>query len=119
MNHYYYGKLRNSEDPEHVKWAKAVKIIIPNQGPGDRGAHINISGGGIAKHSKNFDKATKFLEFLVSDQAQKLYASVNYEYPVTSGVELPKTLTQWGNFREDSAPIGSIAALSSKSQKNY
>ena len=60
VNHYYYGKLRNSEDPEHVKWAKAVKIIIPNQGPGDRGAHINISGGGIANIQRILTKRQNF-----------------------------------------------------------
>ena len=40
VNHYYYGKLINSEDPAHRKWAGSVNIIIPNQGPTDRGAHI-------------------------------------------------------------------------------
>ena len=109
VNHYYYGKLINSSDSEQRQWAESVNIIIPNQGKNDRGAHINISGGGIAKHSKNRKEAESFLEFLISKEAQKLYASVNYEYPVISGIELPDTLTSWGKFKEDSLPIEELA----------
>ena len=117
VNHYYYGKLINSEDPVHRQWAESVNIIIPNQGSTDRGAHINISGGGIAKHAKNLKEAKQFMEFLVSKEAQKLYASINYEYPVIAGVDLPDTLTAWGDFREDQVPIETLAELSGDAQK--
>ena len=109
VNHYYYGKLINSSDTEQRQWAESVNIIIPNQGKNDRGAHINISGGGIAKYSKNRKEAESFLEFLISKEAQKLYASINYEYPVISDIELPDTLTSWGKFKEDSLPIEELA----------
>ena len=109
VNHYYYGKLINSSNSEERQWAESVNIIIPNQGENDRGAHINISGGGIAKYSKNRKEAERFLEFLISEEAQKLYASINYEYPVISDVELPDTLTSWGKFKEDSLPIEELA----------
>jgi len=117
INHYYYGKLKNSKDPTHREWAESVQIIIPNQENNDRGAHVNISGGGIAKHSKNLTEAKKFMEFLVSKKAQSLYASINYEYPVVDGIALPSTLTAWGKFKEDSVPIGLLAELSGESQK--
>ena len=116
VNHYYYGKLLNSDNEEHKEWVGDVAIIFPNQEEDDRGAHINISGGGIAKYSKNKDEAVKFLEFLVSPEAQSLYASINYEYPVIEGVELPPTLTVWGNFKEDTIPIEEIAKTSRKAQ---
>ena len=116
VNHYYYGKLLNSDNEKHQEWVRDVAIIFPNQGEGDRGAHINISGGGIAKYSKNKDEAVKFLEFLVSPEAQSLYASINYEYPVIEGVELPPTLTVWGKFKEDTIPIEEIAKASQKAQ---
>ena len=109
VNHYYYGKLINSSNDEERQWAKSVNIIIPNQGENDRGAHINISGGGIAKYSKNRKEAESFLEFLISKEAQKLYASINYEYPVISDIELPDTLTSWGKFKEDNLPIEKLA----------
>ena len=117
VNHYYYGKLINSEDPAHRKWAESVDIIIPNQAPTDRCAHINISGGGIARHARNLKEARQFMEFLVSKEAQELYASINYEYPVITGVDLPDTLTAWGEFREDQIPIETLAELSGDAQK--
>ena len=109
VNHYYYGKLINSSNSEERQWAESVNIIIPNQAENDRGAHINISGGGIAKYSRNREEAENFLEFLISEEAQKLYASINYEYPVVSDIQLPDTLTTWGKFKEDSLPIEKLA----------
>ena len=73
INHYYYGKLTYSKNPDHRKWAKASIIVFPNQGNSDRGAHVNISGGGVVKFSKNKEIAINFLEFLVTDQAQVMY----------------------------------------------
>ena len=64
INHYYYGKLTYSKNPDHREWAKASFIVFPNQGQDDRGAHVNISGGGVVKFSKNKKLAINFLEFL-------------------------------------------------------
>ena len=109
VNHYYYGKLVNSTNPEEQKWAESVEIMIPNQGKPDRGAHINISGGGLAKYSKNRKEAEQLLEFLVSEKAQKLYAEINYEYPVIDTIPLPAVLAKWGKFKEDELPIERLA----------
>ncbi len=117
INHYYYGKLLYSEDPEHRKWAKSINIIFPNQMPNDRGSHINISGGGVAKFSKNKKNAIKLLEYLVSEEAQTLYAEINFEYPVNISISLPKALKLWGTFKEDKLPIMRIAELSPIAQR--
>ena len=61
-------------------------------------------------------EAVQFLEFLVSPEAQSLYANINYEYPVIGGIVLPDTLTVWGEFKEDTVPIETIADLSPKTQ---
>ena len=117
INHYYYGKLTYSKNPDHRKWAKASIIVFPNQGPGDRGAHVNISGGGVVKFSKNKELATKFLEFLVTDEAQVLYGDVNFEYPINNKSKLPKRLKALGTFKEDSLLIEDIAKLAPKAQE--
>ena len=115
VNNYYYGKLLFSNDPSHRKWAKSVSLVFTNQK--DRGNHINISGGGIVKYSKNKDNALKLLEFLTGKVAQALYGKVNFEYPVNPKVKLGKQLALWGKFREDTVSIDTIAKLSRKSQK--
>jgi iron(III) transport system substrate-binding protein len=48
-NTYYLAGM--FDDAKDVAAAKAVKVLWPNQQ--DRGAHINISGAGVAKHAPN------------------------------------------------------------------
>ena len=99
VNSYYVGKMLNSEDPEEVATAKKVGLFFPNQK--DRGTHINVSGAGVAKYAPNKENAIKFIVFLVSEEAQKIFANSNYEYPVNSKVEPALTLQEWGSFKED------------------
>lgn len=115
INSYYFGKLKSSDILAQRKWASAVSVIFPNQN--DRGTHINISGGGVAKHSKNKIEAVKFLEFLTSKTAQNLYGSINFEYPVNAAVEASAELKSWGEFKEDQMPIAKIADLAPLAQR--
>ena len=117
INNYYFGKLKFSEDIEQRKWSESVRLVFPNQGDGDRGAHVNISGGGVAKFSKNKKEAQKLLEFLTSEKAQKLYGEINFEYPANLKIEPSDELKSWGNFREDTLPIIKIAELAPEAQK--
>ncbi|MEM7635377.1 MAG: extracellular solute-binding protein, partial [Pseudomonadota bacterium] len=85
-NSYYLGKMFKSGKEDRRKAAEKVTLVFPNQG--DRGTHVNISGGGVARHAKNKDGAVKFLEYLASDKAQEYFAAGNVEYPVVKGVPL-------------------------------
>jgi len=115
INNYYFGKLKFSDKEYQRKWAESVKLIFPNQA--DRGTHINISGGGIAKYAKNKQEAIRFLEFLISEQAQELYGKINFEYPVRLGMDPPLELTSWGVFQEDQVSIERIAELAPQAQR--
>jgi len=117
INNYYFGKLKYSEDPSQREWAKSVRLIFPNQGEEERGAHINISGGGVAKYSKNKNEAVALLEFLSKAQSQKMYGEINFEYPVNPSVETTEELKSWGSFKSDSLPIISIAQKAYEAQK--
>ncbi|KZL92578.1 Fe(3+) ABC transporter substrate-binding protein [Clostridium magnum] len=97
MNTYYVGLLANSSDPEEVKVAEKIGVFFPNQSTS--GTHINVSGAGVTKSSKNKENAIKLIEFLSSTEAQKSYASVNYEYPVNKAVEPSELLKSWGEFK--------------------
>jgi len=97
MNTYYVGLLANSSDPEEVKVAEKIGVFFPNQST--TGTHINVSGAGITKSAKNKENAVKLIEFLSSTDAQKSFASVNYEYPVNKAVEPSELLKSWGEFK--------------------
>ena len=114
-NNYYYGKLKHSDKSAQRNWAGSVKLIFPNQN--GRGTHVNISGGGVAKHSKHKAEAVRFLEFLTSKIAQELYGTVNFEYPVNPRVPPPPELASWGKFKEDKMSIARIADLAPAAQQ--
>jgi len=101
VNTYYVGQLINSKNFSDKAVAEMIGIFFPNQGKDERGAHINISGIGVTKYAKNRDNAIKFIEFLCSPQAQKIFTSVNYEYPANKNVAPSKLLQSWGSFKED------------------
>ena len=104
-NSYYFGKMLN--DDKQKVWAEAVNINFPNQA--NRGAHVNISGMGMAKHSPNAQQAQALMEFLVSEQAQQMYAETNMEYPVRAGVKKSELVNSWGDFKADTLSLETIA----------
>ena len=114
MNHYYYGKMLFSDKEEQRDWANAIQLVFTNQD--DRGTHVNISGGGLAKHSPNRDHAVRFLEFLTSPTAQQLYGEVNFEYPVNPAVSPGGVLASWGDFKRDDLAIEKLAELAPQAQ---
>lgn len=99
VNSYYVGNMLNSSDPEEVRAANGVGIFFPNQQT--TGTHVNVSGVGVAKYAPNKENAIAFVEFLVSKEAQEVFAKSNYEYPVSAEVEMAETLKAWGDFKED------------------
>lgn len=115
MNHYYYGKMLHGDKPEHRDWAKAIRLVFTNQD--NRGAHVNISGGGVAKHSPNRDAAVQFLEFLTTPTAQQLYGEINFEYPVNPAVSPGGVLQSFGDFKRDELAIERLAELAPAAQK--
>ena len=116
MNTYYFGKMKyNEKNPEQKEWAKSIRLVFTNQS--NRGNHVNVAGGGIIKYSKNKDNAHTLLEFLITADAQKLYSSMNYEYPVNPNVDSSEELNSWGAFKEDQLPVERLAELAPTAQK--
>lgn len=97
MNTYYVGLLANSEDPEEVKVADSIGVFFPNQET--NGTHVNISGIGLTKHSKNKENAIKLIEYMTSVEAQEYLSAHNYEFPVNPNAKKPELLNSWGDFK--------------------
>lgn len=105
-NHYYYVRLLESDDAGDREAAESVEILLPNQE--GRGAHVNVGGAGVVADAPNRDNAIRFLEFLSSDEAQRLFAAGNHEFPVVDGVEVDGTLATWGDFKRDALNINAL-----------
>lgn len=107
-NTYYMGKMQtNDKNPEQKKWAKSVRIIFPNNDT--RGAHVNLSGMVMAKYAPHPKLARQFMEFLISKEAQEIYAKANFEYPIRKDVKISKRVDGWGEMRPDRLDMGIIA----------
>ncbi|OWV89881.1 iron ABC transporter substrate-binding protein [Rhizobium sp. R635] len=106
-NSYYVGLMRSGKGGEdQVAWGQAIKVVLPTFKEG--GTQVNISGAAVAKHAKNRDEAIKLLEYLVSDEAQKIYAEANYEYPVKAGVAADPIIESFGKLTIDKTPLGEV-----------
>ena len=111
-NTYYYAGLAKSKKARDRKAAAAVRLFWPNQkgaGSAGRGAHVNISGAGVAKHSKNRANAVKLIEFLASREAQEIYARIVNEYPIRKDVQPGRIVADFGEFKADSLPLAKLA----------
>ena len=104
-NTYYMGQMLESE--EQTEWANSVRIVFPTFENG--GTHVNVSGMAMTKAAPNRDEAVQLMEFLVSSQAQGIYAKDNYEYPVLDGAPLSDLVASWGEFTADDVPLSELA----------
>jgi len=107
-NTYYMALMaRNEKNPEQKEWAKAIRLMFPNAN--GRGTHVNISGMALAKNAPNRANALKLMEFLASDEAQRIYAIANNEYPVNPKVPPSDIVQSWGPIKADALPLENIA----------
>lgn len=103
-NSYYVGLMRSGASGEEQKaWGDAIEVILPTFEGG--GTHVNVSGAAVAKHAPNKDNAVKLLEYLVSDEAQKIYGEANYEYPVKPGAAIDPIVASFGELKIDALPL--------------
>lgn len=106
-NTYYMGEMQ--ADPEQAEWANSVRIVYPTFEGG--GTHVNVSGVAMTKAAPNHDAALKLMEFLSSDEAQKIYAETNHEFPVKPGVPQSEIVASWGSFTPDNVNLMDLAKL--------
>ena len=81
------------------------------------GAHINSSGAAVTRSSPNHDNAMKLVAFMLSAEAQSLYAELNYEYPVRAGVAVSDLVAGWGSFEPDNIALTELARLRGEALK--
>ena len=109
VNHYYYILMLNSKEPEKRMAAENTEVIFLNQE--NWGAHVNISGVGIAKYSKNVDSANELIKYMLEKESQEWYARTNNEYPVVEGVKISEILSGWGEIKVDELSLNKLGDL--------
>ena len=108
VNSYYIGLLLSSEKKEEINAGKAVSVFFPNQGEGERGAHINVSGIALTKNAPNKENAIKLIKYLNTIKAQETYVNNSYEYSVNPNVKPDEIVQAWGEFKKDPVDLNSL-----------
>jgi len=103
VNTYYYGRLKR-KDPTFP-----IALFWPNQK--GRGVHVNISGGGVTRHTRHKKSAIRLLEWFSSPSAQNLFADENLEYPVNPAVKPVPEVAAWGGFKPDQINVSKAGEL--------
>ena len=95
----------------------SLGVVFPNQE--GRGAHVNVSGAGVLKYAPHQDAAVKFLEYLVSEEAQHYFADANNEYPAVNGVAANSVLERLGSFKADPLNISVLGETQPQAQRIF
>ena len=107
-NTYYFARAIRTDVKGLSAGREMIGWIFPDQE--GNGAHVNLSGGGVAANAPNRDNAVKFLEYLTSDQAQQYFSAGNDEYPTVKGVALSPAIESLGSFKADEVSLSEVAA---------
>lgn len=108
VNTYYFGRLKvkNPDLPLALFW--------PNQtedAGSASGVHVNISGAGVLKHSKQPAAAQTLVEWMASDDAQAIFGGVNQEYPINPAIAVDPEVKSWGEFKASEQPLSQAYKL--------
>jgi iron(III) transport system substrate-binding protein len=116
-NSYYMGlMLSGAGGEQQKKWADAVRVILPTFADGT-GTHVNVSGAAIARNAPHAENARRLVEFLLTPEAQKIYAEANFEFPVLAGVALHPVIAHLGTLKPDNANLTAIATQRAAASK--
>jgi iron(III) transport system substrate-binding protein len=92
VNTYYVARMLAGDNGAADKaLAARLKVVFP------RPAHVNITGAGVTRASKNREAATRLIEFLASPSGGRGYAEANNEYPLRGYGNNP-ILRRFGTF---------------------
>ena len=116
-NTYYFARSFRDEVTGVTEGRDMIGWVFPDQS--GNGAHMNLSGGGLAKNAPNRENAVKFLEYLASDQAQIYFSEGNDEYPAVPGVAISASVAQLGFFKPDDVSLSEVAGNIPLAQKIY
>lgn len=106
-NTYYFSRAIRRDVSGLSDSLDMIGWVFPAQN--GTGAHMNLSGGGVAAYAPNRANAVLFLEYLASDQAQQYFSAGNDEYPAVPGVGLSPSVAALGLFRPDAVDLSAVA----------
>ncbi|MCB1507286.1 MAG: extracellular solute-binding protein [Hyphomicrobiaceae bacterium] len=112
-NTYYFARAKAQEADWLMPALDRFAIVFPPE------THVNISGAGVVATAPNFDNAVRFLEYLVSPEAQAYFAGGNFEYPVVEGVAVDSVVAGLGSFERGTVNVEAYGRNQATAQAIY
>ncbi|WP_121067389.1 Fe(3+) ABC transporter substrate-binding protein [Chachezhania antarctica] len=116
-NSYYFARALGGDVSGVTESIDTIGWVFPDQD--GNGAHMNLSGGGMAAHAPNPEAALAFLEYLATDQAQEYFSAGNNEFPVVDGVAMAEPVQKLGAFKPDTVDLSAVAQNLGTAQKIF
>ncbi len=113
-NSYYYIRMASGDDAADKAVTDEVKLAFPSLG--GQGAHVNISGAGVARNAPNKANAIKLLEFFASADTQRYIAANNNEFPASPSVAAPAPVDAYANFTANPMSVAAFARRQPEAQ---
>jgi len=104
VNHYYLYRFLAEEGESFP----ARNYFLPSGGPGSL---VMVSGVGVLNSSQNQDNGLKFIEYLLSEEAQIYFSAETFEYPLASGVEPSAGLTPLDELNAIDIDLAALADI--------
>ena len=103
INHYYVAEAVEEEGEGYP-----VKVDHP---PADIGSLINVAGIGIVEGTDKQEEAAGLAAFLLSDEAQRYFATETKEYPLVAGIPPDPAVTPLDQIQQPDVDLGDLDDL--------
>lgn len=113
-NSYYYLRMAKGDDAADKAITDRLKLAFPSLG--GKGAHVNISGGGVAKHAPHRENAIKLLEFFASQDSQQHISATNSEFPASPNVPVVAPVDAYMDFKANPMNVAAFAGRQPEAQ---
>ncbi len=113
-NSYYYIRMATGDDADDRAVTDKVKLAFPSLD--GQGAHVNISGGGVAANAPNRENAIRLLEFFASADSQTHISANNNEFPASPDVPAPPPVDAYANFTAHPMSVAAFARRQPEAQ---
>ena len=117
VNHYYWVRMTQGS-PAQRKSVEKTMLSFPQQD--SWGAHVNVTGAGVAAHAPHKEAAIQFLEWLTSEEGQFPLTTETKEIPLVPGAEQPAGLDRLPpEFKESVFPLNTLGENQAEAQAIY
>lgn len=106
VNSYYVARYLDPAQQAKYDIGRKIGVIFPDQSA--RGAHVNVSGAGVARHAPHPENGERLIAFLLEDSSQIAFARGNNEYPVVDGLKPQGPIAGLGEFKADPLDVAAL-----------